>query len=328
MRRAFTLVELLVVITIIGILIALLLPAVQAAREAARRAQCQNNLKQIGLALHNYHAALGTFPPAQNPFPMVFSPQALLLPYVEQDALHGLINFNQPPLDFYGTGTNPNDNASPNCASKFQVNLFLCPSDPVSPRVPGSVYGATNYVACVGSGTVASGSFLPGGGGDGIFWTTPTRAEDITDGLSNTVAFSETLLGDGNTSVGATPGNPQRERLLVPDPAQPTPATCASGSSGGNVWSGQRSAIWINGHYGDALYNNYYPPNAVNWDCGDSYYGGTFSSSALTAARSNHSGGVNTLFADGSVHLISNTINPDTWHALATRAGQEIVTDF
>jgi prepilin-type N-terminal cleavage/methylation domain-containing protein/prepilin-type processing-associated H-X9-DG protein len=321
-RRGFTLVELLVVIAIIAVLISLLLPAVQRVREAAARISCSNNLKQIGLALHNYHGAMKALPPAQNPFPLVFSPQARILPYIEQDNLQKLINFTQPPLDFFGTGTNPNDNASPTCASKFEVKLFLCPSDAVSPRVPGSAYGATNYVACVGSGTVASGSFAQG---DGIFWISPVRLTDIVDGTSNTVAFSETLLGNGNTSTGATPSDPQRERLLVLLPMIPTPTTCSSGGGAGTFWSGQRSAKWINGHYGDALYNHFYTPNAANWDCGDSYGGGTSSDMALTAARSNHPGGVNVLFADGSVHFISNAINSVTWRALATRAGGEVV---
>lgn len=324
-RGAFTLIELLVVIAIIGTLIALLLPAVQKVREGANRMSCSNNLKQLGLALHNYEGVYHTFPPAQNPFPLVFSPQARLLPYIEQENLQRLIDFTQPPLDFFGTGTNPNDNASPNCPSKFQVKLLLCPSDAIWPRVPGSDYGATNYVACVGSGTVASGSFFQG---DGVFWNQPTKFAAITDGTSSTVAFSETLLGNGSTSTGATPGDAKRERLLVPVPTSPTPATCGSGAGGGNFWSGTRSTQWINGHYGHTLYNHYYPPNAANWDCGDSYGGGDSSSSALTAARSNHSGGVNALFADGSVHFISNAVSLDTWRALATRAGGEVVGDY
>jgi prepilin-type processing-associated H-X9-DG protein len=311
-----------VVIAIIAVLIGQLLPAVQKVREAAARISCTNNLKQLGLAMHNYHSALSTFPPAQMPFPLVFSPQARLLPYVEQDNLQRLIDFTQPPLDFFGTGTDPNDNASPTCASKFEVKLFLCPSDSISPRVSGLDYGATNYVACVGSGLVASGDFTQG---DGVFWIKPMRIADITDGTSNTVAMSETLLGDGETDQGPTPVDPARERLLVPVPTLPTPATCSSGTNAGNFWSGQRSARWINGHYGDALYNHFYPPNSSMWDCGDSYNGGTFSSHALTAARSNHAGGVNVLLADGSVHFITNGIALTTWQALATRAGDEVI---
>src|SRR5262249_33659936 len=151
--------------------------------------------------------------------------------------------------------------------SRFVVPLFLCPSDAVSPRVPGSPYGATNYVANVGSGTVGFGDI---GAGDGVFWQKPARIADLIDGTSNTAAFSETLLGDGLTATGATPADAQRERLVVPGGNDPTPAACASGG-GGNTWSGQRSGKWINGHYGDALYNHYYLPNAQVWDCGNGF---------------------------------------------------------
>ena len=327
--RAFTLIELLVVIAIIAVLIGLLLPAVQKVREAAARTKCQNNLKQLGLALHNYAGANGDkFPPGNSGFPYVFSPQARLLAYVEQDNLNKLVDYTQPALDFFGTGTNPNDNTTnPNCPSRFTVQLFLCPSDVVTPKVSGSNYGATNYVACVGSGTVAAGDFTQPTGGDGLFWAKPVTVLGVTDGTSNTVAFAETLLGNGQTSTGSTPGDYRRERLLFPTGATvPDPAACASGSGG--FWSGRRSAIWINGHYGDALYNNYFTPNAKQWDCGDSFGGGTYSSKALTAARSGHPGGVNALFADGSVHFIRDSIPAATWQALATRAGGEVVSDY
>src|SRR4051794_36202958 len=129
-RRGFTLIELLVVIAIIGVLIGLLLPAVQKVREAANRLSCQNNLKQLGLALHNYHGALGTFPPARNPFspppPLVYSAQARLLPYVEQDNLAKLIDFTTPPLYFAGA-TPPS--AGTYTASITVIKLLVCPSD-------------------------------------------------------------------------------------------------------------------------------------------------------------------------------------------------------
>lgn len=319
--RGFTLIELLVVITIIGLLMALLLPAIERVREAANRMRCGNNLRQLGIALHNHHATLDQFPPARNPFPMVFSPLARLLPYVEQDNLHNLVDYTQPPLDFFNTGTNPNDNPNnPNCASRFVVTLFLCPSDGIRPRVPNSPYGPTNYVACVGSGTIDYGNVSQG---DGTFTDIPMRIADLTDGSSNTIVMSESLLGDGHTHAAHShtdhPLHAKRRRYVLPGPANPTTDDCENARGGS--WSGQRGAKWIDGHYGSTLYNHYYVPNARNWDCGNGW-----NNKSLSTARSNHLGGVNVLLGDGSVRFIRNSISLDLWRALSTRANGEVIS--
>jgi prepilin-type N-terminal cleavage/methylation domain-containing protein len=307
--RGFTLIELLVVIAIIAILIALLLPAVQQAREAARRTQCRNNLKQIGLALHNYESSHTVFPPGTLGFPKVFSAHAHLLPYCDQAGLQSLIDFNFPPLDFGVPGWEVND-----FAAKAAIPMYRCPSD--QERVPGSAFGSTNYVACVGSGLVNNGS---SNAADGmIFVRSSVRHRDITDGTTNTVVFSESVLGGGASSAGS---DPTRDVLELPMGTATTPAACAN--SGGGAWSGVRGAKWINGHYGDTLYNHFYGPNATAWDCGN-----TFHNHALTAARSQHEGGVHVLLCDGSSRFVSENVNLDTWRHLGSRAGGEVLGEF
>src|SRR5436190_13800279 len=195
-RPGFTLIELLVVVAIIAVLIGLLLPAVQKVREAANRMSCSNNLKQIGLALHNYHDTHRCFPPARNPFspppPLVHSSLARLLPFVEQENLGRLIDFTTSPLTFSGT-TPPS--AGNYTASITVVRTWLCPSDSVAGQVPGDGsravkpdgtlsatdhYAGTNYVSCVGSGSPAVnwGKYA---NSDGMFGQKPYKISDVTD---------------------------------------------------------------------------------------------------------------------------------------------------
>ncbi len=320
MRRhiGFTLIELLVVIAIIAILIGLLLPAVQKVREAAARAKCQNNLKQLGLAMHNYEGANGAFPQGRNGYPKVVSAPARLLASVEQANLQNLI-------DPEGTLAVGGQNDS---AAKNRLTLFVCPSDSQNGQVPGSVYYGTNYVACNGigvsvdtAGTITA--FLKIADGNGVFAQNPVRIAEITDGTSNTAAFSESLVGDGSPIAGLPTDRAtiRRAILEVAGGNDPTPSDCQSGNG---TWNPRRGEQWINGHYGNTLYNHFYTPNqAGKWDCGNASH-----NKGLTAARSNHTGGVNVLLVDGSVRFVRDGVNPIAWTALGTRAGGEVVGEF
>ena len=316
-RRGFTLIELLVVIAIIAVLIALLLPAVQAAREAARRMQCNNNLKQIGLALHNYEGVNSVLPAGRSSGTLLWSSLASILPYIEGGNLSNTINYSSPsiPYDGYPSGV---DNAT---AVRTIVNTFLCPSDPKQDRLDPTL-GPTNYAANSGTGLQNNGSFRPqdGAGIDGAFFDrSATGFRAVTDGLSNTAAYSEITKGSGTDATGATGGqgpNMQTQNLQGATGNAVTDAFCA----GITTFGGQRGREWSRGSYPFATFNHYLTPNNRVPDCLSGNFAGRF------AARSYHPGGVNVLFLDGHVQFIKSTVNIATWRAVATIAGGEVVS--
>ena len=337
----FTLIELLVVIAIIAILVALLLPAVQQAREAARRSSCKNNLKQLGLALHNYHDTHSCFPIGTTYWA---GPQSVrdisssgriswmvqILPYVEQSALYDATNFHTHPA-----------NSGNAAVYGVEIANFRCPSDPGSRANTGeNAYAPTSYVASVGG----TGTEIRGGGGDesefpdpswntgnnnsywrgvaknngmhrGIFASNSrTRMRDITDGTTNTVMLSECLVG-----------TPAYQHV-------PTPTTnCHTATVGESSYTqhNRRGFSWFFGNHATWFFSTYHTPNfnraaphAGIYDCNWYDAGGPY------PARSKHQGGVQVTLADGSTRFISENIHLQTWRNLGDRNDGQVLSEF
>ncbi len=327
-RTGFTLIELLVVIAIIAILIALLVPAVQKVREAAARLQCTNNLKQIGLAIHNYHGVYKNLPGIGTPSQSAFSVLARALPYMEQENLQKLINFTQPMM--VGSGGSQTINPTQAKAAQTLVPSYLCPSDGQSPLFTAyntATWAGTNYVVSFGSGL--STYYDDRYPNDGLFWQdSKVRLTDIIDGSSNTLMVSETLLGLGLDTKASVPQAANRQMAQISTVAKPNstgpgtvPPLTTAICDGAAQWNGDRAASWIWGRLHRGGFNAFLPINSARPDCltnGSGWY----------AARSLHTGGANACLADGSVRFFSETIALTTWQFLATRGGNDIPTNY
>ncbi|WP_165221396.1 DUF1559 domain-containing protein [Aquisphaera insulae] len=305
----FTLIELLVVIAIIAVLIALLLPAVQSAREAARRIQCVNNLKQIGLALHNYHESRGALPGADMVFNQTeLSALTMLLPMLEQTNVYNSVNFSFNYQD-------PNNTTVMFTA----VNQFICPSDQ-SPPLP-SLGAQTNYMADMGSGIVWQAPIGPNAGlpaPNGVFHgDSATKFAAITDGLSNTAFFSERIMADGNNGI-VSPIADVFFSPLAPTDVETAYQMCQAVDIRDlhTQFPLFMGAPWLCGQH---IFTHASTPNSRS--CG------FFTAlRAVMPPSSYHPGGVNVLVGDGSVKFVKNSIDRQVWRAFGTISGGEVIS--
>jgi prepilin-type N-terminal cleavage/methylation domain-containing protein/prepilin-type processing-associated H-X9-DG protein len=326
-RNAFTLIELLVVIAIIAILIGLLLPAVQKVREAANRLKCSNNLKQIGVAMHNYHDAYKKLPYGEGPGSSQVGTapgtsatargccwglwQTLILPYIEQDAMYkGWVNLggsDNSGRAITGTSIRLRYGDSPivdNVTSK-RLAILTCPSDNPNPgaiiAANGMAITSHNYVANYGNTNnyqldITTPVTLKFGGAPFGFAPYIPRLTDIADGTSNTLMVSETVQGTDTDLRGFSWWAPGAQFTTVFGP---------------------------NSSSADIVTQNCTNRPDINLPCADN--GGSWN---ILAARSRHSGGVNAVLCDGSVRFVSQSIDINTWRALSTSRGGEVFTDF
>ena len=363
MKKGFTLVELLVVIAIIGILVGLLLPAVQAAREAARRMQCSNNLKQLGLSLHNYENTYRSFPSRSNGTqsgPMHNGGRRSgiigMLPFLEPSAFFNRIEAGDPlasppiapggPVPWYPVGTGPGQTMM--YVQRFP--LLKCPSDPASPEQMDGARGINNYAFCSGDTLISVGTT-----GSGMFFRFGTvRIGEVTDGTSNTIAISERVAANFTPGQRTSPTIREASLLNVVLLGAGNPANCraaaAVASAGGRYLASQSanlkgrfSSIWMDGQVENVGFNTVLGPNSPSCVSGNN--AGSDSQHAVLSASSQHTGGVQAVFVDGSVRFVSDNIDTGNhslkpasinapspygvWGALGTRASGEVANaDF
>lgn len=318
-RRGFTLIELLVVIAIIAILVGLLVPAVQKVRESAAMTQCKNNLKQIGIALHNRLDVFKFFPPGTTAANS-FSIHSHILPYIEQDNLYKQINFSVASTNVANAGVI----AQP-------VSIFICPTDITQFGPPG--HAGNSYVGNYGTeikwsqnGTVANGVFFK----DIATSTYPKgcKVADIADGTSNTAAFSERLLGDWNVAL-----TNYRTDLFKPAAPQDKPGTYDDAMNwcrdyvlvqkGTTNFSSEYGKNWLQGNQ-FTQYTHTAPPNDPQ--CA---YPGNMTQSMPASSLHNGGSGVHLLLCDGSARFVANNVSVATWRALGTRFNNDLVgNDF
>jgi hypothetical protein len=327
---------------IIAIIVSLTLPAIQSARESSRRTQCLNNLKQLGIALNNFESSNKHFPPGTESRPYApipglqpifyrWSTFAHLNPYLENTAIHGSMDLSVPMYVNIFPETLSSQNKP---AIGKVIREFLCPSDQMQSVRNG--FGPINYITCTGSGLDGGTNGESGGSlfdTDGMFFVNSNvRVRNITDGLSKTIAMSESLLGGGPVGQGFTDSAQKKgiEHLVYTYLNNTIPIT-QSACDAGTIWNftDKRGFSWANGEYRTTLFNNYYTPNTSKIDCISQIISPSdptrqFGSYGWRAARSYHPSGVQIIFADGSGHYVNDDIDPRIWRALATRAGGEV----
>jgi len=338
-RRGFTLIELLVVIAIIAILLALLLPAVQKVRGAAARLQCQNNLKQLGLAMHGYMNANKTLPAngiySWNGAAVTqlspWSALARILPYVEQDNLYRGIDFS------VGYNTQPG-------ISSKRVALFVCPSE-VNDKGSGTdpVHGNKHWMVdyAVNMGTWAVLLKKPSGlvDGDGAFSSTRGFApSNFGDGMSNTLAMAEVKAYTNRVSGGSSSATFPSTLPPPSDASSSPPFGIAGLSAGPFVPTRYTHAEWVDGKVHETGFTTTFTPNTVvPFASGGVTYDVDFISApesspgdtyAAVTSRSYHESLVNVLLMDGSVRSVNNSVSLATWRALGTRDGGEVVGEY